>query len=218
MATLRNKRKLSAVARETQEKHPRSSQSRNMSVPRIKECITEVSEKIESRVTKKLSQEFSTTESHILGALSKLDEFLLNPQIRKHSATVPGTFRNTNVENQEPNGDRSQDDPHPEVGPSVYQSRHSVDSDPDEAFHRVNLVRARPETHPNGQAHTELKVDLVGLSKWLDANRVEHVACKSDETIVMSVWLPVKMPPWDRQFTYLVLDVASSLIIYICYT
>ena len=35
---------------------------------------------------------------------------------------------------------------------------------------------------------------------------------------VMSVWLPVKMRPWDRQFTYLVLDVASSLIIYICYT
>ena len=46
-----------------------------------------------------------------------------------------GTFRNTNVEKKEPNEDRSQDDPHPEVGPSVRQSRHSIDSDPDEAPH-----------------------------------------------------------------------------------
>ena len=35
-----------------------------------------------------------------------------------------------------PNEDRSQNDPHPEVGPSVSQSRHhSIDSDPDEAPH-----------------------------------------------------------------------------------
>ena len=37
------------------------------------------------------------------------------------------------MENQEPNEDRSQDDPHPEVGPSVYQSRHLNDSESDEA-------------------------------------------------------------------------------------
>ena len=43
------------------------------------------------------------------------------------------------MENQEPNEDRSQDDPHPEVGPSVYQSRHSIDSDPDEAPHTSSL-------------------------------------------------------------------------------
>ena len=58
----------------------------------------QVSEEIERRVTKKLTQEFSRTESRILGALSELDEFFLNPQIRTHSDTVPGTFRNTNVE------------------------------------------------------------------------------------------------------------------------
>ena len=76
MATLRNKRKLAAVTRKTQEEYPRNDQSRNTSVPRInEEYITQVSEKIESRVTKKLSQEFSRTESNILGALSKLDEF-----------------------------------------------------------------------------------------------------------------------------------------------
>ena len=63
---------------------------------------------------KKLSQEFSRTESRILGAFSKLDEFLLNPQVRTRSGIVPGTFLNTNVENQEPNEDRYHDNPHPE--------------------------------------------------------------------------------------------------------
>ena len=37
MATLRNKRKLLAVTRKTQGKHPRNGQSRNTSVPRINE-------------------------------------------------------------------------------------------------------------------------------------------------------------------------------------
>ena len=123
MATFRNKRKLSEVTSKTQEEHPRNGQSRNTSVPRInEEYMTQVSEEIEGRVTKKLSQEFSRTESRILGALSKLNEFLSNPQIRTHSGTVPGTLRNTNVENQEPNEDRSQDDPHPKVGPFVCHS------------------------------------------------------------------------------------------------
>ena len=117
MATLRNKRKLAAVTRETQEENPRNGQSRNTSVPRInEEYVTKVSEEIESRVTKKLSQEYSRTESRILGALSELDEFLLNQQITTHSETVPGTFRNTNVENQGTNEDDSRSDPHPEAG------------------------------------------------------------------------------------------------------
>ena len=117
MATLRNKRKLAAVTRETQEENSRNGQSRNTSVPRIyEEYITQVSEEIEGRVTKKLSQELSWTESRILGALTKLDEFLLNPQIQTHSGTVPGTFRNTNMENQGTNEGDSQSDPHPEAG------------------------------------------------------------------------------------------------------
>ena len=108
MATLRNKRKLATVARETQEEHLSNGQSRNTSIPRINEkFITQVPEEIKSRLTKKLAQEFNRTESRILGALSKLDELLLNPHIRTLSGTVPGTFRNTNVENQKSNGNRS---------------------------------------------------------------------------------------------------------------
>ena len=117
MATLRNKRKLAAVTRETQEENPRNGQSRNTSVPRInEEYFAQVSEEIEGRVTKKLSQEYSRTESRILGALTKLDEFLSNQQIHTHFETVPGTFRSTNVENQGTNEDDSQSDPHPEAG------------------------------------------------------------------------------------------------------
>ena len=56
------------------------------------------------------------TELGGLGVLSKLDEFLLKQQITTHSRTVPGTLRNTNVENQETNEDDSQSDPHPEAG------------------------------------------------------------------------------------------------------
>ena len=129
MATLRNKRKLAAVIRETQEEHPRNSLSRNTSVPRIiEENITQVSEEIEGRITKKLSQEFNRIESRILAALSKLDEFLFNQQIRTHSETVPGLFRNTNVENQGTNEDDSQSDPHPEAG--IFRGQTTQNSGP----------------------------------------------------------------------------------------
>ena len=101
MATLRNKRKVVAVTRETQEENPRNGQSRNTSVPTInEEYIAQVSEQSEGRVTQKLFQEYSRTESRILGALSKLDEFLLNQQVRTHSGTVPETFQNINVDKQ----------------------------------------------------------------------------------------------------------------------
>ena len=153
MATLSNKRKLAAVTRETQEENPRNGRSRNTSVPRInEEYITQVSEEIEGRVSKKLSQEFSRTESRILGALSKLDEFLLNQQIRTHSETVPGTFRNTNVESQGTNEDNSQSDPHPEVGPSVCQSRDSIDSDTGETHNMVTGVIEQTSKGPHSKS------------------------------------------------------------------
>ena len=54
MVTLRNKRKLAAVSRETQE-HSRNSQSQNIIVPKItEEHINQVSDETEGRVTKKL--------------------------------------------------------------------------------------------------------------------------------------------------------------------
>ena len=115
MATLRNKRKLAAVSRETPES-TRSGRTQNILDPELtQDYIFQVSEEIEGRVTKKLSKEFSRTESRILGALSKLDEFFLNPQVRTCSVAVPGTSRSSNLENQGTNEDRPSDDPGPEV-------------------------------------------------------------------------------------------------------
>ena len=122
MAILRNKRKLQAVSRETPE-NTRNTQSWNTIDPEeAQEHISQVSEEIEVRVTTKLSKEFSGTETRILGALSKLDNFLLNPQVRTCSVAVPGTSRNGNSENREPTGDRSLADPCPGV---KYSSHHS---------------------------------------------------------------------------------------------
>ena len=116
MATLRNKRKVAAVSRERPE-GSRNSRGQNVLDPELtQDYISQVSEEIEGRVTKKLSKELSKTESRILGALSKLDEFLPNPQLRTCSVAVQGTSRNANSENREPHGDGFSDDPYPEVG------------------------------------------------------------------------------------------------------
>ena len=131
MATLRNRRNLAAMVRETQE-YPRINQSQNSAAPRITEdFIAQVSKEIKWKPTTKLSQEFSGRESCILGALSNLDEFLLNPQKRTFSGITPGTFRDSDVENQELNGDHSQIDPHPEMEFSACRASKIFDSDPD---------------------------------------------------------------------------------------
>ena len=82
-------------------------------------------------------------ESRILGALSKLDEFLLNPQVRTCSVAVHGTSRNSNSENRETHGDRSSDDPYPEVG---YFPHHSGQLNSPEA---ETISHAVTETYPH---------------------------------------------------------------------
>ena len=95
MATLRNKKKLAVLNKENCEEHPRGNLAQNSNVPRSQEdYIAQVSEEIEGSVTKKLSQEFSRTENRILGALSRLDDFLMNPLNQGHSGTTPETSRN----------------------------------------------------------------------------------------------------------------------------
>ena len=123
----------SASSRETPES-TRSGRTQNILDPELtQDYISQVSEEIEGRVTKKLSKEFSRTESRILGALSKLDEFLLNPQVRTCSVAVPGTSRSSNLENQGTNEDRPSDDPGPEV---EFSSPHfGAETDP----HRCKL-------------------------------------------------------------------------------
>ena len=130
------------MARETRE-NPRNNQSQESASPGFTEdYLALVTEKIVGRVTKKLSQEFSRTESRILGELSKLDDFLLNPQIRTFFGTTQGTFRNSDVQSQEPSRDLSQNDPHPEVEFSYCRVSTLTDSDPDETSHSKILSRA----------------------------------------------------------------------------
>ena len=130
MAT-RNKRKLAALNKENCEEHPRSNLAQNSNVPRSQEdYITQVSEEIEGRVTKKLSQEFNRTENRILGALARLDSFLLKPLIQGHSGTAPETSRNVFSTSQGTIEDDYQSDPHPEVG--IFHNQTTQNSGPED--------------------------------------------------------------------------------------
>ena len=156
MATLRNNRKLAAVSRETPE-GSRSRRGQNVLDPELtQDYISQVSEEIEGRVTKKLSKELSKTESRILGALSKLDEFLRNPQVRTCSVTAHGTSRNPNSENRKIHGDRSSDDPYPEVG---YFPHHSGQLNSPE-------TETYPQVVTENYSHKNKKF-FVEQSSWL---------------------------------------------------
>ena len=163
MATLRNKRKLAAVSRETPEGN-RGTRGRNVLDPELtQDYISQVSEEIEGRVTKKLSKEFNKTESRILGALSKLDEFLLNPQVRTCSV-VQGATRNANSENRETHGDLSSNDPYPEGG---YFYHHSAQRNSPEAdmvtepySHRCSWINKKAFQKKNNFCHMQLFVAI----------------------------------------------------------
>ena len=104
-----NKRKLAVLNKENCEEHPRSNLAQNSTASRSQEdYITQLSEVIEGRVTKKLSQEFSRTKNRILGALASLDDFLMNPLLQGHSGITPATSRNVFSINQGTNEDESQ--------------------------------------------------------------------------------------------------------------
>ena len=106
--------------------------AKNSGAPRSQEdYITQVSEEIEGRVTKRLSEEFSRTENRILGALARLDDFLMNPLLPGHSGTTPEPTRNKSHNNQRTNEDGSQNDPHPEAGPFPGQTTRNVSLEED---------------------------------------------------------------------------------------
>ena len=125
--TTRNKIKLAALNRENCEENPRRNVAQNSGAPKSQEdYITQVSEEIERRVTKRLSKEFSRTEDRILGALARLNNFLINPLLPGCSGTTPEPTRNTSHNNQGTNEDGSQNDPHPEAGPFYGQTSRNV--------------------------------------------------------------------------------------------
>ena len=117
METLRNKKKLAALNKENCEEPPMCNLAQNSNVARTQEdYITQISEEIEGKVTKKLSQKFSRTENRMLGAIARQDDYFMNPLIQCHSGTAPETSRNTYGLNQGTHEDDSQSDLHPEAG------------------------------------------------------------------------------------------------------
>ena len=86
-------------------------------------------------VTKRLSKEFSRTENRILGALARLDDFLMNPLLPGHSGTTPEPTRNALNTSQGTNEDDSQNDPHPEAG--LFHGQMTQNSGPEDGHDMV---------------------------------------------------------------------------------
>ena len=137
MATLRNMRKLAALNKQNFEEHPRSNLPQNTNVPRSRnDYITQASEEIEDRVTKKVSQEFSRTGICILGVLSRFDEFLLNPPIQGHTKATPETTENAFRTKQGTNEENSQK-------ARVFPSQTMKKSGPDDRYDTLLLLNTR---------------------------------------------------------------------------
>ena len=129
--TTRNNRKLAALNNENCGEHPRRNLAQNSNAPRSQgDYITQVSEEIEGRVTKRLSKEFSRTENCILGALTRLDDFLMHPLLQGHSVAAPEASQNPLSTSKGTNEDDSQNDPHPEAG--LFHSQITQNSGPAE--------------------------------------------------------------------------------------
>ena len=151
MTTLRNNRKLAAVSRETLE-NTTNNQSQNTLNPEIaEEYITQVFNENEGKATKKLFQELNRRSSRTLGALSELDEFLLNPQVRTCSVAFTGTSRNNNSESREPTGDRFLKDPCLGVEFSACGTSNLTGSDQEETHHTGQNVFRAPVIHLPGR-------------------------------------------------------------------
>ena len=83
----------------------------------------------------------SRSESRILGPLSQLDEFILDPLIQGHSGTTPEAYRNTLGTKQVTNKDGSQIDPHPEA--SASQNQITRNSGPKESYDKNTLTMSK---------------------------------------------------------------------------
>ena len=88
--------------------------------------------------------------------------------------TVPGTFRNNNSENREPTGDRSLNDPCPEVVFSAYHTSNLIDSDGE-------------ETHLN--YHVPCHKKCVASDDEIVSRYLEH-------DTIMALWLSTSEIHW----------------------
>ena len=85
-----------------------------------------------------MSQELSGTANRILGALARLDDFLMNPLIQGHSGTIPEASRIASSTSQGTKQDDSQNDPHPKAG--LFHSQMMQNSGPEDGHDLVTVV------------------------------------------------------------------------------
>ena len=181
--TTRSKRKLAALNKENCEENPRSNLAQNSGAPRSQEdYITQVSEEIEGKFTKRLSKEFSRTENRILGALARLDDFLMNPLLPGHSGTTPEPTRNTSHNNQGTNEDGSQNDPHPEAG--LFHGQTSRNAGLEES-HDTRLLTSLPLSCNENSLNTTL-FSFFSLNLLLCFARKDK--CKETIVQIGGIW------------------------------
>ena len=133
--TTRNKKKLAALNKENCEDHPRSNLEQNSSAPRGLHNSSFRGNW--GKGHKMLSEEFSSTENRILGALARLDKFPMNPLLPEGSGTTPEPSRNALSISQGTNEDDCQNDPHPEAG--LFHGQMTQNSGPEEGHYKVSL-------------------------------------------------------------------------------
>ena len=179
MAFLRNKGNFAALNKENWEEHARTNLAQNSNVPRSHEhYITQVSEEIEGRVTKNLPQEFNIRENGLLGALARLDDFVMNPLFQGLSGSVPQTSQNALSTNQGTTVDDSQSDLQPEAG--VFHNQMTQDSGQKlvttwwQEFTRkshtappVNFLGSRKRTNLPGSPNFEVGITLRQLKQTI---------------------------------------------------
>ena len=123
-----------------------------------------------------LSKEFSRTENPILGALARLDNFLMNPLIQGHSGTTPEMSRNAFITNQGTNEDDSPSEPHPEAG--IFGNQTMQNSGQEDQYTYIHtyihiyIYTRRPiyihtyihtyiRTHTHIHTHTHARIDII---------------------------------------------------------
>ena len=138
MATLSNERKIAAFSG----KKPETTRNKTHLIRKWLKSISPRSlERLKGGSLKKLSKVFSRMESHFLGALSKLHEFLLNQQVQTCSVSVPRTSSNNDSEIPEPTLQHSLGDLCPEAVFCTYHSGILSDLEQEVSHHMVAGVQ-----------------------------------------------------------------------------
>ena len=99
----------------------------------------------------------------------------MNQQIRTHSETVTGTFRNTNVENQGTNEDNSQSDPHSEAG--IFRGQTIQNFGPKDCRDMVTGVIG--EIHHCRDIVTAVQEEIPYCSSGISSGKQKKVRCTS---------------------------------------